>query len=81
MTELPILTGKDENSISSEVLLLILPANLHTGTADVNAAATPISGITTDFDGNTRNPLYPDMGADEFTKPIIIDPVVDLDFD
>jgi hypothetical protein len=82
ITELPILTGKDENSISSEVLFTnIAIANLHTGTADVNAKATPVSGITTDFDGNTRNPLFPDMGADEFTKPIIIDPVVDLDFD
>ncbi len=82
VTELPILTGKDENSISSEVLFTnIAIANLHTNTADVNAKATPVSGITTDFDGNTRNPLFPDMGADEFTKPIIIDPVVDLDFD
>jgi len=40
ITELPILTGKDENSISSEVLFTnIAIANLHTGTADVNAKA------------------------------------------
>lgn len=26
----------------------------------------PITGITDDFDGDTRNPLLPDIGADEF---------------
>src|SRR5581483_731988 len=30
------------------------------------AAGTPISGFTTDIDGDTRNATTPDMGADEF---------------
>ncbi|WP_177729850.1 T9SS type A sorting domain-containing protein [Flavobacterium inviolabile] len=31
---------------------------------------TPIAGITTDIDGDTRNVTTPDMGADEFTSPV-----------
>jgi hypothetical protein len=44
--------------------------NLHiltSGSSPVNSAASPISGITTDIDGNTRNATTPDIGADEFT--------------
>ncbi|MFC2111449.1 T9SS type A sorting domain-containing protein, partial [Bacteroidota bacterium] len=41
--------------------------NLHTDEALLNAAGTPIAGITVDFDGDTRNATTPDIGADEFT--------------
>ncbi len=34
-------------------------------TCDSNA--TPVAGITTDFDGEPRNANYPDIGADEMT--------------
>ena len=40
--------------------------NLHCMSGDLDGAATPISGITTDFDGATRNATTPDIGADEF---------------
>src|ERR1051325_3146259 len=30
--------------------------------------ATPITGITTDFDNDLRNPCTPDIGGDEFTS-------------
>ncbi len=33
----------------------------------LNGKATPIAGITTDIDGQTRNATNPDIGADEFT--------------
>ncbi len=33
----------------------------------VESAGRPIAGITTDFDGNTRNATTPDIGADEGT--------------
>jgi hypothetical protein len=33
----------------------------------LNGKATPITGITTDIDGNTRNASTPDIGADEFS--------------
>lgn len=31
---------------------------------------TPIAGLTTDFDNDTRSTAYPDMGADEYTGTI-----------
>lgn len=31
------------------------------------SGGTPVAGITTDYDGQTRNASFPDMGADEFT--------------
>lgn len=37
------------------------------GNAALNNIGTPISGITTDFNGVTRNPANPDPGAIEFT--------------
>ncbi|GAB2858093.1 hypothetical protein GCM10027044_17630 [Hymenobacter ruber] len=42
-----------------------LHVSLATGAA-LNGAATPITGITTDFDGDTRSTTRPDIGADEF---------------
>jgi hypothetical protein len=33
----------------------------------VESGGSPVSGITDDFDGNTRNAGNPDIGADEFT--------------
>ncbi|MER3499680.1 MAG: hypothetical protein C4308_14155, partial [Chitinophagaceae bacterium] len=35
----------------------------------LNNLGTPIPGITTDMDGDTRDASTPDMGADEFTPP------------
>ncbi len=65
-------TGKDLNSVA------ILPAitsasDLHivttpvASTSPLNHLATPIAGITTDFDGGARDATRPDIGADEFT--------------
>ncbi|MCX6165370.1 MAG: right-handed parallel beta-helix repeat-containing protein [Ignavibacteriae bacterium] len=49
------------------------PYNLHLNTTDTTQCekggipiTSPIS-ITTDYDGNTRNASYPDVGADEFS--------------
>ncbi len=35
-------------------------------TTQVESGGVPVSGITTDYDGNTRNASKPDVGADEF---------------
>ncbi|GAB3859724.1 hypothetical protein GCM10028822_36720 [Hymenobacter terrigena] len=59
-------TGKDANSISADPLFASA-TDLHASAVALNAAATPIAGITTDFDGETRNASTPDIGADEFT--------------
>ncbi len=81
VSALPIITGKDDNSLNSEVTFSdITMADLHTSVAALNASAKIISGIESDFDGNTRNPLYPDIGADEFTLPVINDPGANFDF-
>jgi hypothetical protein len=58
-------TGRDYNSKN------VAPAfygskNLRTSSVDLNGAATPIAGITTDFEGDARNSSTPDIGADEF---------------
>ena len=45
------------------------PNFLHINTStptQIESGAQPITGITDDFDGNTRNATTPDVGADEF---------------
>ncbi|MEA3497329.1 MAG: T9SS type A sorting domain-containing protein [Bacteroidota bacterium] len=41
--------------------------NLHTHNQLINNSGTPLSLITTDIDGEIRNNLHPDIGADEFS--------------
>jgi hypothetical protein len=43
--------------------------NLHSNSTSLDSAGVSIAGITTDFDGQTRNSTNPDIGADEFTPP------------
>ncbi len=61
-------TGKDANSIS-EMVSFTDTTNLHIPNGSVSAlesAGTPIAGLTTDIDNQTRNVSTPDIGADEF---------------
>src|SRR4029077_7643289 len=66
-------TGQDANSISVDPLFInpngnAATVNLHISAASLCVgAATPISGIATDFDNDLRNPCTPDIGADEVT--------------
>ncbi len=41
--------------------------DLHSNSPLLNAAATPVSEVTDDYDGDPRNATTPDIGADEFT--------------
>ena len=62
-------TGQDANSVSGDPKFEA-DNNLHIKTTElspVNNAGTPIAGITTDYDGNTRSGTTPDIGADEYT--------------
>ncbi|MFC2111403.1 right-handed parallel beta-helix repeat-containing protein, partial [Bacteroidota bacterium] len=59
-------TYKDSNSVSVDPVF-ITNTNLHVNSPILNAGATPIPTITVDIDGQTRDPNYPDIGADEFT--------------
>ena len=71
-------TGRDTpNSIPGDPKF-ISATNLHINTAiatPVESAGTPIAGITTDIDGDTRNVTTPDIGADEgtFIAPVTND--------
>jgi hypothetical protein len=57
--------GSNTNSINSTITF-ISNTDLHLTSANTALkAGTPISGITTDYDGDTRNVLTPAIGADE----------------
>ena len=57
-------TGKDANSVSVDPLF-VSDTDLHLQiTSPVRDAGTPIAGVTTDIDGNTRTGAT-DIGADE----------------
>lgn len=60
------LSGKDASSISV-FPSFVSKSDLHVKTHWLNAKASPLSEVTTDFDGNTRDLTTPDIGADEFT--------------
>jgi hypothetical protein len=65
-------TGKDLNSIN-EMPNFAAPV-LHINSSiltNIESHATPIAGITTDFDGNLRNASTPDIGADEFEGTVV----------
>ncbi len=54
------------------------PVDLHiTCASPADGAGTPVAGITTDFDNDTRNATTPDIGADEInlTAPTLVSAV------
>lgn len=61
-------TGQEVNSISVAPLF-VSATDLHTTNPAFNGTGTPVSGINTDIDGNSRHATTPDIGADEFTAP------------
>lgn len=69
--------GHDTNSVSVTPLYQS-SSDLHVNSVALNGKATPIAGVTTDFDGETRNTTTPDIGADEFNPPARDAGVVDF---
>jgi hypothetical protein len=61
-------TGFDASSKVSDPMFFT-QNDLHTFSPILNNAGTPITGILYDIDGELRDPLTPDIGADEFTMP------------
>jgi parallel beta-helix repeat protein len=57
----------DVHSVSANPLF-ISSADLHVEGAFLNAAGTPLKEVTADIDGQPRDPLKPDIGADEITS-------------
>lgn len=69
--------GQNGNSMVADPKFLSA-TDLHISTVlttPIESAGTPIAGITTDFDGDTRNATTPDIGADEgtFIAPVTND--------
>ncbi|MCX6257270.1 MAG: right-handed parallel beta-helix repeat-containing protein, partial [Bacteroidia bacterium] len=62
------LSGQDTHSVSVDPGFTST-TDLHTSLAAFYDTGTPITGITTDIDGDTRNSTAPCIGADEFTPP------------
>lgn len=68
-------SGQDANSKSKQVFF-VSATDLHlTGSSigDFDLAGTPIIGITTDIDGDTRDANFPYMGADEGPIPLPVE--------
>lgn len=59
------MTGQDGNSLSVDPAF-VTATDLHVNNTALYQVGTPIAGITTDIDGDTRN-ATPCIGADEFT--------------
>jgi len=59
------LSGQDVHSVSIDPGFAS-ETDLHASEVDLDKAGTPVTGITDDIDGDSRNPQTPDIGADEF---------------
>lgn len=66
-------TPQDANSIQVDPGF-VSASDLHisAGSTTVNNLGTPIAGVTTDFDGDTRSVTTPDIGADEYTPVVCL---------
>ena len=58
-------SGFDAHSIFHETQF-VSPTDLHTSDPWANARGIPVTGVTTDIDGDARDATHPDIGADEF---------------
>ncbi|MFY9309114.1 MAG: PKD-like domain-containing protein [Bacteroidia bacterium] len=64
-------TGKDAHSISVAPVF-VSTTDLHlvvSSNCDIDHKGVPIAGITMDYDNDTRDATYPDIGADEISNP------------
>ncbi len=63
--------GYDTNSVNVEPNFITPYLHIDpTIQTPIDGGATPVAGVTTDFDGNIRDASTPDIGADEFTLAI-----------
>ena len=75
LTDWQTASGQDANSKSKQVFF-VSTTDLHlTGSSngDFDLAGTPIAGITTDIDGDTRSLTDPYKGADEASNPVPVE--------
>jgi hypothetical protein len=62
-------TTFDANSVSVDPMF-VSDSDLHTQNPVINGAGTPIEEVTDDIDGDPRDAVTPDIGADEFETTI-----------
>ncbi len=68
LTDWQTATARDSHSISlNPNYVSTTDLHINSTSSNVNNLAIPISYITTDIDGETRNAVTPDIGADEYT--------------
>lgn len=65
LADLQIASGKDANSKSINPFFKS-STNLHIFNPLIKGSGVAVTGISTDFDGETRSSTNPDIGADEF---------------
>jgi len=58
-------TGKETHSLNNSITFYS-DDNLHVSGSSLNNMGTPVTGITLDYDGQTRSTTTPDIGADEY---------------
>ena len=64
----PAGSGGDANSINADPGYMgVTDLHINPNSLVPNRKAIPIVDITIDFDGEARHPMYPDIGADEYT--------------
>ncbi len=68
LSALKAANSKDANSISAEPFY-ISSTDLHVRSIDLSKTGKPLTEVPRDFDGNTRDAVTPDIGADEFEVP------------
>src|SRR5690606_4826187 len=61
-------TGDELNSHNINPAFAV-PGDYHLCSQQLDNLGTPVTGIKTDFDGQLRNSVTPDIGADEYTSP------------
>lgn len=68
LAQLQTSLGGNANSMNVQPMFIgINDLHMDPNFTTLSNDGTPIAGITTDIDGNTRNATTPDMGADEFS--------------
>ncbi len=68
LTALRAFSGMEANGVNVDPNY-VSPFNLKSYSVGLNNEGTPITGVTTDFEGQTRSTTAPDIGADEYTPP------------
>jgi hypothetical protein len=68
LSALKTANGKDSHSKDANPEFFST-TDLHTLSINLNESAHPLAEVVADIDGDLRDTLHPDMGADEFTPP------------